>query len=377
MGRARTGSRRPRRGDASAIPPQASARPDRRRSRRGSALALVGARGIAAGPLAARSRMPWRAPDYSHKWETLRPAERRLSGIRLAELPDPAAEAQAIALALARGAGNAGQDRRAGHARPAARRPRFGAAAALGNPGRRQRRQAPVADGRRAPCCWRLPRRRGRSGAGVAARAAQASAGRRRGRRARRVARACPRARPRSARPAAARRACRARRAFRREAGDARLGRGSGPRSRGSTGCLREPHAAFSPGGDARRSGDETGRRRRLARAGRAHGRGAGCRACRHLQSAARLAVTAEDAVPLLRQLLDERAVRPPYGGHPRISIWGLLEARLQRADLLVLGGLNEGVLAGASCTRSVASAEGPRDARNAHARVPHRPCGA
>ena len=37
-------------------------------------------------------------------------------------------------------------------------------------------------------------------------------------------------------------------------------------------------------------------------------------------------------------------AVRPPYGGHPRIFIWGLLEARLQRADLVVLGGLNEGV---------------------------------
>jgi ATP-dependent helicase/nuclease subunit B len=61
-------------------------------------------------------------------------------------------------------------------------------------------------------------------------------------------------------------------------------------------------------------------------------------------QSAERLAVTADEAVPLLRQLLDERAVRPPYGGHPRIFIWGLLEARLQRADLLVLGGLNEGV---------------------------------
>jgi ATP-dependent helicase/nuclease subunit B len=61
-------------------------------------------------------------------------------------------------------------------------------------------------------------------------------------------------------------------------------------------------------------------------------------------QSAERLTVTAEDAVPLLRQLLDERAVRPPYGGHPRIFIWGLLEARLQRADLVVLGGLNEGV---------------------------------
>jgi ATP-dependent helicase/nuclease subunit B len=37
-------------------------------------------------------------------------------------------------------------------------------------------------------------------------------------------------------------------------------------------------------------------------------------------------------------------AVRPPYGQHPRIFIWGLLEARLQQADLVVLGGLNEGV---------------------------------
>ena len=37
-------------------------------------------------------------------------------------------------------------------------------------------------------------------------------------------------------------------------------------------------------------------------------------------------------------------AVRPPQGGHPRIFIWGLIEARLQQADLMVLGGLNEGV---------------------------------
>jgi ATP-dependent helicase/nuclease subunit B len=63
--------------------------------------------------------------------------------------------------------------------------------------------------------------------------------------------------------------------------------------------------------------------------------------------AAAQLTLSPDDAVPLLRQLLDERAVRPPYGGHPRIFIWGLLEARLQRADLLVLGGLNEGVWPG------------------------------
>ena len=55
------------------------------------------------------------------------------------------------------------------------------------------------------------------------------------------------------------------------------------------------------------------------------------------------LAITPDDAVPMLRQWLDSAAVRPPFGGHPRLFIWGLLEARLQRADLMVLGGLNEG----------------------------------
>jgi len=61
-------------------------------------------------------------------------------------------------------------------------------------------------------------------------------------------------------------------------------------------------------------------------------------------KSARQLDIASDDAVPLLRQLFDAEAVRPPYGGHPRIFIWGLLEARLQRADLVVLGGLNEGV---------------------------------
>jgi ATP-dependent helicase/nuclease subunit B len=61
-------------------------------------------------------------------------------------------------------------------------------------------------------------------------------------------------------------------------------------------------------------------------------------------QAAGAITLSAEDAVPVLRDLLDQQRVRPPYGGHPRISIWGLLEARLQQADLVVLGGLNEGV---------------------------------
>lgn len=46
----------------------------------------------------------------------------------------------------------------------------------------------------------------------------------------------------------------------------------------------------------------------------------------------------------LLRQLFDATAVRPAVGGHPRLFIWGLIEARLQSAHLMILGGLNEGV---------------------------------
>lgn len=49
----------------------------------------------------------------------------------------------------------------------------------------------------------------------------------------------------------------------------------------------------------------------------------------------------------MLRTLMDEIAVRPPQGGHPRLAIYGLIEARLQTADLLILSGLNEGVWPG------------------------------
>jgi ATP-dependent helicase/nuclease subunit B len=60
----------------------------------------------------------------------------------------------------------------------------------------------------------------------------------------------------------------------------------------------------------------------------------------------------AADAFPEIRAgaypafldaLLAERVVRPRYGSHPRLAIWGLLESRLQRADVMILGSLNEG----------------------------------
>ncbi len=45
----------------------------------------------------------------------------------------------------------------------------------------------------------------------------------------------------------------------------------------------------------------------------------------------------------LLADVMAEVAVRPAYGGHPRLFIWGPLEARLQHCDRIIIGGLNEG----------------------------------
>ncbi len=45
----------------------------------------------------------------------------------------------------------------------------------------------------------------------------------------------------------------------------------------------------------------------------------------------------------LLQALIEGEVVRPVHGRHPRLAILGLLEARLLRPDLIVLGGLNEG----------------------------------
>ena len=49
----------------------------------------------------------------------------------------------------------------------------------------------------------------------------------------------------------------------------------------------------------------------------------------------------------LLGALMAGHAVRPRYGRHPRLAILGPLEARLQQADVVVLGGLNEGTWPG------------------------------
>jgi ATP-dependent helicase/nuclease subunit B len=50
------------------------------------------------------------------------------------------------------------------------------------------------------------------------------------------------------------------------------------------------------------------------------------------------------DYAALFETLISGATLRPRYGLHPRLHIWGPLEARLLHADLTILGGLNEGV---------------------------------
>ncbi len=53
--------------------------------------------------------------------------------------------------------------------------------------------------------------------------------------------------------------------------------------------------------------------------------------------------LSATDFATLLRHLLMQEEVRDRDAPHPRIMIWGTMEARVQGADLLILAGLNEG----------------------------------
>jgi ATP-dependent helicase/nuclease subunit B len=54
-------------------------------------------------------------------------------------------------------------------------------------------------------------------------------------------------------------------------------------------------------------------------------------------------AVAGSDYPDLYRTLVTEKRIRPRSGGHPRIAICDPYEARLQQADLVIVGSLNEG----------------------------------
>jgi len=279
------------------------------------------------------------APTFSHKWETLKPADRRLSGIRLAELPGPAAEAQAIALALREALETPGKtaalitpDRQLA-ARVSALLARWGIAAddSAGRPltetpaGTLLLGIASAAAEELAPVALLALLKHPLVGGEGDERLAWLEA-----------VRALD-IDLRGPRPAAGLAG------LDEHFGASREWRAVRERVRPIDGLLTERlslnelAAALSAAAQAL-AGD---------RAWRGPDGRMAAELLAELQSseAARdLTVAAEEAVPLLRQLLECRAVRPPYGGHPRIFIWGLLEARLQRADLVVLGGLNEGV---------------------------------
>ncbi|WP_456388509.1 double-strand break repair protein AddB [Profundibacter sp.] len=55
-------------------------------------------------------------------------------------------------------------------------------------------------------------------------------------------------------------------------------------------------------------------------------------------------AFSAADYTNLFRSILNQAEVHDPTRPHPDIMIWGTLEARVQGADLVILGGLNDGI---------------------------------
>lgn len=61
------------------------------------------------------------------------------------------------------------------------------------------------------------------------------------------------------------------------------------------------------------------------------------------LSSEAQLDFEAAEWPAILEALMSGETVKPHPGGHPRVFIWGALEARLQTVDTIVVGGLNEG----------------------------------
>ena len=65
------------------------------------------------------------------------------------------------------------------------------------------------------------------------------------------------------------------------------------------------------------------------------------------IESKAGFSVRESDWAAMLPALLSGQMVKPRAGAHPRVFIWGALEARLQHVDTIVLAGLNEGTWPG------------------------------
>lgn len=78
--------------------------------------------------------------------------------------------------------------------------------------------------------------------------------------------------------------------------------------------------------------------------AGRAGQEAAAFFAALHDAAGAQDVLLLHEYAAFLDVLMRETPVRPHMAEHPRLFIWGTLEARLMQTDVMILGGLNEGV---------------------------------
>lgn len=65
------------------------------------------------------------------------------------------------------------------------------------------------------------------------------------------------------------------------------------------------------------------------------------------MESGSSLDASGPQWIDVMTALIAGTGIRPKSVDHPRVMIWGTLEARLQRVDTLILGGLNEGTWPG------------------------------
>jgi len=135
------------------------------------------------------------------------------------------------------------------------------------------------------------------------------------------------------------------------------------PREKGNDGARRR-HVRAGDAAGAARSHDHNGRGTRTARDAmvRRSRRGAGGLSRQPEGRVGRPAEIAGGEWPtLLLAMLAPETIRPRFGRHPRLAIWGPLEARLQRADLLIPGRPERRKLAAFGGNRAV---DQPADAR-------------
>jgi inactivated superfamily I helicase len=86
--------------------------------------------------------------------------------------------------------------------------------------------------------------------------------------------------------------------------------------------------------------------------------------------------MSAADYTDLVGALLQQGEIRDRDAPHPNVMIWGTLEARVQGADLVILGGLNDSTWPEAPPPDPLAEPPDAPESRFAAARTADRPVG-